>query len=283
MHYEIAVTGLFVYISTMRPVDPPVEYGVLGPHIRLLFAQKRPIGYWDFSNLRAPYWRLYSLSEQGAWVKVGQTLSRLSPDRLYLFPANLSFSSGCEVELDQFFVHFTIEPALPEASVPDSFLTVDLTPELKSLMNRIHDGTSSARESLLLMALVQMTLDASDLQLRDRSLSTRLEKAQDLMRHHLQQGISNKEIAGALHMSPNAFIRWYKLVTGTSPQFWLNRERINEASFWLHHTDASMERIAETLGFGDRYHFSRVFKRIQGVSPAVFRKNRDLPPPRLQV
>ncbi len=283
MHIEIAVTGMIVYVSTMRPDEPPIEYGVLGPHIRLLFAQKRPIGYWDFSNLRAPYWRLYHLSAHGAWVKVGRTFSRLSPDRLYLFPANLSFSSGCEVELDQFFVHFTIEPALTEASMPGTFLAVELNLELKSLLERIHAGTSSARQSLLLMAMVQMTLDASELQLHDRSLSTRLEKAQDLMRHHLQQGISNEEIAEALHLSPNAFSRWYKSVTGTPPQFWLNRERINEASFWLHHTDASMEKIAETLGFCDRYHFSRVFKRIQGVSPAVFRKNRDLPPPRLQV
>jgi AraC-like DNA-binding protein len=274
---------MYVYISTMTLSESPAEYGVLGPHIRLLFAQKRPIGYWNFANLRAPYWRLYHLSEPGAWVEVDRRHAELSPDFLYLFPANLSFSSGCDAKLDQFFVHFTIEPALAESIIPRSFLAVELTPELQNLLNRIHDCESTARQSLLLMALVQISLDASGLRLQDRSLSTRLEKAQDLMRHHMQSGISNDQIAEALHLSPNAFIRWYKSVIGISPQFWLNRERINEASFWLHHTDASMEKIAETLGFCDRYHFSRVFKRIQGVSPAVFRKNRDLPPPRLQV
>ncbi|MEX2607334.1 MAG: AraC family transcriptional regulator [Kiritimatiellia bacterium] len=267
----------------MRQSEPPMEYGVLGPHIRLLFAQKRPIGSWNFSNLRAPYWRLYHLSQSGAWVEVVGRRTPLSPERVYLFPANLSFSSGCAAALDQFFVHFTIEPPLAESRIPETFLSVPFTPDLQALLNRIHRCGSPARQSLLLTAFVQLVLDASGLQLQDRSLSTRLEKAQDLMRNHMQSGITNKEIARALHLSPNAFIRWYKSVTGTSPQFWLNRERVNEASFWLHHTDASMEKIAETLGFCDRYHFSRVFKRLQGVSPAAFRKNRDLPPPRLQV
>ena len=99
----------------------------------------------------------------------------------------------------------------------------------------------------------------------------------------MKEGISNPEVAAKLGMTPNAFIRWFKQSTGLTPQSWLNRERVHEASFWLHHNDASIERIAETVGFCDRYHFSRVFKQIQEVSPVRFRKNRDLTEGKLKV
>jgi transcriptional regulator GlxA family with amidase domain len=110
-----------------------------------------------------------------------------------------------------------------------------------------------------------------------------LEQAQTLLRQHLQSGISNPEIAEALGMTPNAFIRWFKQSTGIPPQNWLNRERVHEASYWLHHNDASIEHIAETVGFCDRYHFSRVFKQLQGISPATFRRNRERPDAPLRV
>jgi len=127
----------------------------------------------------------------------------------------------------------------------------------------------------IVLALVQSCLAGCQLQLVNRSDNSRLEEAQALMRRHLRDGISNPEIASALAMTTNAFIRWFSQSTGWPPQKWLNRERVHEASYWLHHNNASIDFIAETVGFCDRYHFSRVFKKIQGISPASFRKNRE--------
>ena len=264
-----------MYDSTMHAEYPLEEFHIHSPHIRILFAQKRPTGNWRFDDLRAPYWRLYHHSGPGAWIQPEQSKIYLHPDFLYLIPPNTSFSSGNDQELLQFFVHFVIEPQVSTRRLDRQLFEIPLSPGLAENLAQISSTDNPSRQSLLLLALVQQCLGRSELNLRDRSLSTRLDEAQTLMRQHLQSGISNPEIAEALGMTPNAFIRWFKQTAGLPPQSWLNRERVHEASYWLHHNDAPIDRIAETVGFCDRYHFSRVFKQIQGQSPATFRKNRE--------
>lgn len=267
----------------MQSKDFLQEFHVYSPHIRLLFAQRRPTGNWKFANLKAPYWRLYHHSIHGSWIQPEDEKIHLSPDVLYLIPPDISFSSGNDQEVLQFFVHFVIEPQVSTRRLQQKVYEIPLRPGLSENLHQVIQVQNPSRQSLLLLALVQQTLAYSKLNLRGRSLSTRLEEAQTLMRQHMKEGIANPEVAGKLGMTPNAFIRWFKQSTGLPPQGWLNRERVHEASYWLHHNDASIERIAETVGFCDRYHFSRVFKQIQGVSPVRFRKNRDLSEGKLKI
>jgi len=267
----------------MLPKPHLQEFHIHSPHIRILFAQKRPTGNWRFANLRAPYWRLYHHSAPGAWIQPGDQKIRFHPDFLYLIPPDISFSSGNDHELLQFFVHFVIEPQVSARRLKQKVYEIPLSPGLSENLQQVIETRNPSRQSLFLLALVQQSLALSDLNLHDRSLSSRIEEAQTLMRQRMKEGISNPEVAAKLGMTPNAFIRWFKQSTGLTPQSWLNRERVHEASFWLHHNDASIERIAETVGFCDRYHFSRVFKQIQGVSPVRFRKNRDLTEGKLKV
>ena len=56
----------------------------------------------------------------------------------------------------------------------------------------------------------------------------------------------------------------------------LKQRRIEKASILLHHTDHSIDEIAELCGFGDRYYFTRVFTRQLGLGPAAYRKRRAL-------
>lgn len=264
--------------------DPLIqEFQIHSPHIRLLFAQRRPTGNWKFSNLKAPYWRLYHHSVHGAWIQLNTHKIQLDPAYLYLIPPDVSFSSGNDHELLQFFVHFVIEPQVSARRLKQKVYEIPLSQGLSENLQQVIKSQNLSRQSLLLNALVQQTLAHSELNLRGRSLSTRLEEAKTFMRQHMKDGVSNPEVGEKLGMTPNAFIRWFKQSTGLTPQSWLNRERVHEASYWLHHNDASIERIAETLGFCDRYHFSRVFKQIQGTSPVRFRKNRNLSEGKLKV
>jgi AraC-like DNA-binding protein len=42
--------------------------------------------------------------------------------------------------------------------------------------------------------------------------------------------------------------------------------------------DSSVKQVADFLGFDDRFHFSRVFKRVIGISPGQYaRENYRCP------
>ena len=61
-------------------------------------------------------------------------------------------------------------------------------------------------------------------------------------------------------------------ILGRSPGRYINARRIEEACILLDHGEDALEEIAERLGFYDRHHFSKVFKKYRGVSPATYRK-----------
>lgn len=76
------------------------------------------------------------------------------------------------------------------------------------------------------------------------------------------------QVAG---LSRAAFAQRFKRIAGDTPAHYLSRVRIQRAMDLLRATDDSMDRIAERVGYGDPFVFSKAFKRIQGVSPREFR------------
>jgi transcriptional regulator GlxA family with amidase domain len=84
--------------------------------------------------------------------------------------------------------------------------------------------------------------------------------------------VPNRALARLAGMNVNAFIRLFKSRTGFSLQAYSRTKRVERACDLLLHSDASLEQVAERSGFSDRYHFSRVFKKVRGISPARFRK-----------
>jgi AraC-like DNA-binding protein len=73
-------------------------------------------------------------------------------------------------------------------------------------------------------------------------------------------------------MSASHFSRSFRAAFGTSPIDWLRRERINQAKRRLAGTDDAIKRIAEQVGYRDRFFFSKDFKRATGLTPRGFRR-----------
>jgi AraC family transcriptional regulator len=53
---------------------------------------------------------------------------------------------------------------------------------------------------------------------------------------------------------------------------YIARQRVESACRMMKSTDESLPRIAIACGLCDQAHFSRVFRRVLGVSPAVWRR-----------
>ena len=68
------------------------------------------------------------------------------------------------------------------------------------------------------------------------------------------------------------FRRIFKQTTSWPPGGFLLECRLRQAEKLLMSTHARVSEIAQTCGFNDAYHFSRIFKKHCGHSPAEFRK-----------
>ena len=50
-------------------------------------------------------------------------------------------------------------------------------------------------------------------------------------------------------------------------------ERIEKAKDLLTHTELSMSQIAHKIGFSDEFSMSKIFKRLEGMTPAKYRSS----------
>ena len=72
-------------------------------------------------------------------------------------------------------------------------------------------------------------------------------------------------------MSPFYFSRLFKQSTGSTPHQYLLRCRTDRAKQFLKNTNLSIAAMADRVGFADRSHLNRHFKRYVGMPPSQFR------------
>ena len=73
-------------------------------------------------------------------------------------------------------------------------------------------------------------------------------------------------------MTPAAFSRFFKRMTGRTFVAYLHRLRVARACRLLVETDAPITGVCFDAGFSNLSNFNRVFRRERGVNPGKFRK-----------
>ena len=97
-------------------------------------------------------------------------------------------------------------------------------------------------------------------------------EAQQWLQEHLGASVSMTELASRLHLPTRTLNRRFRQATGVSPQFYLQRLRINHAKELLRHSNLGIAEIAWQLGLQDASYFSQLFRRHCGVSPLRYRE-----------
>jgi len=64
----------------------------------------------------------------------------------------------------------------------------------------------------------------------------------------------------------------FKLATGFTPLAFFIGLRVQRASELLADPQSSIKKVAELVGYSDRYYFSRVVRQVMGVPPGEYRR-----------
>lgn len=106
---------------------------------------------------------------------------------------------------------------------------------------------------------------------RHADLPAFVEQACTLMRTAPGRDWTIAELARHCGMGTSSFAHRFRSEAGITPRHWLIEERMRVARQRLADRDG-IDAIADELGFSSRYHFTRVFSRLEGMSPGRFQR-----------
>ena len=72
-------------------------------------------------------------------------------------------------------------------------------------------------------------------------------------------------------MTPRTFARRFKAATGTTPLQWILHQRVVAAQSALETTNATIDDIAATCGFGSAAALRQHFTKVVGSTPSSYR------------
>ncbi|MCE5257022.1 MAG: AraC family transcriptional regulator, partial [Spirochaetaceae bacterium] len=104
-----------------------------------------------------------------------------------------------------------------------------------------------------------------------------LRKAERFIKEHYREDITLQAVADEVELSASYFSTIFKEETGKGFTTFLNDLRVSKAKELLRDFSIPISEISSVVGFVDQSYFSRVFKAIAGVSPAVYRKSAFAP------
>ena len=102
---------------------------------------------------------------------------------------------------------------------------------------------------------------------------------------HLGEDCQVGDLAKVAQLSTSHFARAFKKSFGETPREYITRRRIHHAQAIMVSSQEPLAKIALDCGMADQSHFCRAFRRVVGVSPALWRRrlsNGDALPDRAQ-
>lgn len=153
-----------------------------------------------------------------------------------------------------------------------------LVAEMDTELREAQWGADNAALALFTILITELIRELSEhAPLASPMLSGLVQDALRFIEAHCLEPLSLQDVAGAVGRTPSHLANAIRRETGLTVGDWLREHRIAEARRRLLETDASIESIADQVGYADVTHFIRTFRRAHGITPRAFRDQRRRP------
>jgi len=102
------------------------------------------------------------------------------------------------------------------------------------------------------------------------STSLKVEKIIAYLRNNIDKRLTLSDLSDIVQLSPTYLSGIFKETTGYSVIKFFNKIKVDKAKELIIEGDKKVKEVAHILGFTDEFYFSRIFKKIEGVSPSEF-------------
>ena len=99
-----------------------------------------------------------------------------------------------------------------------------------------------------------------------------IQKSMEYINDNISNNITLDSVAEYVYLSPSYFSRLFKKEMGINLIDYLNKVRVEESKKYLSDLKIPLIDIAQTVGFRDQSYYTKVFKKIEGISPGQYRK-----------
>lgn len=211
------------------------------------------------------------------------------PGMLFYFYPGLIHSGQTDLKQPMHFlaVHFTFAPlySSPQGFIADKVNThLPLEPvsnmyhphKTQQIFEELYRIWSEKRplslwhQSLVFQELLFSIFNDLDHPPHDYHNLQRINQVVEYIHRYYMRPIPLEELSSLVQLSTGHFCEIFKKHMGYTPTTYIQTVRVSQAKELLLNTDMKIKDVSAAVGFKDEYYFSRIFKKIEGLSPTSF-------------
>lgn len=123
--------------------------------------------------------------------------------------------------------------------------------------------------------IIDYIFDKAEIKKEGMDQKNTIQLIENYVERHIREQIALEDVARYCNMNIYYLSKFFKKETGINFVGYITNRKVEIAKYMLVNTDVPIVNIALELSFREANYFTRVFKKETGVSPKVYREQRN--------